>query len=70
MNASWESRKDCIYNSCLYFNGLSDYIDCGNKIDFNGKNRISFSAWIKLDSLNVQRNILEGILVGLMRKEH
>jgi len=48
----------CISGGCYYFNGSTDHIDCGNKMDFNGKNNISFSAWINLDSLGAQRNIL------------
>jgi uncharacterized protein (TIGR02145 family) len=44
-------------NSAVTFNGLNNYIDCGNNISINPSNAISISCWINTDALNNSRII-------------
>jgi len=37
-------------NCCLYFDGVDDFVDIGNGIDFGGKSAYSVEAWIKRES--------------------
>lgn len=36
--------------SCIQFNGLDGYVDCGNNPDTNLTGDMSFSAWVKMNS--------------------
>jgi prepilin-type N-terminal cleavage/methylation domain-containing protein len=43
---------DCVYGSCLSFDGLDDYVDCGSgtSLDITG-NKITIEVWAKPSSL-------------------
>jgi len=44
------SSSECVSDSCLLFDGLDDYIDCGN-LDFNTGD-FSISLWFNINNLN------------------
>ena len=35
----------------LYFDGINDYVDCGNKPDFNMREAVTLSAWVYPEAL-------------------
>ncbi|MBN1125614.1 MAG: hypothetical protein JXA82_11445 [Sedimentisphaerales bacterium] len=39
---------------CLQFDGLGDYVDCGNGIQFDIRNSITVCAWIKVNQFDRQ----------------
>jgi len=48
-------ETDCVYGSCVGFNGEDHYIDLGNSNTLSIRNKITISAWIKTEgSINYQ----------------
>jgi hypothetical protein len=45
----WGSRSEVKFNtgSALSFDGVNDYVDCGNAASLNVKNAITVEAWVK-----------------------
>ena len=43
---TWKSGSDCVSSSCLEFNGSNEYVNYGNKSDFNITDTITISTWI------------------------
>jgi hypothetical protein len=43
-----------IINNGFSFDGVNDYVDLGNNLDFDGSTPFSFSGWIKLNSSKQQ----------------
>jgi prepilin-type N-terminal cleavage/methylation domain-containing protein len=52
------SGSSCVSGSCLSFNGLTDYLNCGNNSNLNITGDITISAWIKPNTLLSDRTIL------------
>jgi len=43
-----QTKENCVYGTCLYFDGVDDYVNCGNKTDYNLANTDhTISFWIK-----------------------
>ena len=47
-----KSESECVTGKCMYFDGVDDYIDCGNDGSLNIADEITISSWIKLDSFD------------------
>jgi len=48
-------ETDCVYSSCVGFDGEDDYIDLGSSDTLSIRNKITISAWIKTEgSINEQ----------------
>jgi len=45
-------------NKCMYFDGVDDYIDCGNSSNLNIVRGISVSIWVKTFSLSTKGHIV------------
>ena len=42
-----QTKENCVYGTCYLFDGVDDYIDCGNKTDYNFANiNHSLSFWV------------------------
>ena len=41
-----------------YFDGIDDYVDCGNNASLNITDAITLEAWVKLNNLTALRNIV------------
>jgi hypothetical protein len=49
---TWKTSADCISGGCLQFDGVNDYIDCGNGQDLNfSTGDFSYSLWFKIPSI-------------------
>jgi prepilin-type N-terminal cleavage/methylation domain-containing protein len=47
----WKTEAECISGTCLEFDGVDDYIDCGDSVSFDfGIGDFSLSAWIKTNT--------------------
>ncbi len=42
----------------LYFNGSSDYVDCGNRAEFNFSGNFTLSAWVKMDGVQFNQYVV------------
>jgi prepilin-type N-terminal cleavage/methylation domain-containing protein len=47
----------CLYSNCLSFDGINDYVNCGNNSSLNSLGSITISAWINTNSLTTQQTI-------------
>jgi len=45
-DTGWKSGGDCISGSCLEFDGVDDYVNCGNDDSLNITDAITIEAWI------------------------
>jgi len=52
-NPKWQPDGGRI-GGTLHFNGITDYVDCGNDPIFNIEEQITISAWIKVNLFNKQ----------------
>jgi len=43
----WKSGSECVSGSCLYFDGVDDYVDCGNNPSLNITDAITIEARVK-----------------------
>ena len=41
-----QSTSECVFGTCLKFDGTDDYVDCGNGASLNITNQITISAWV------------------------
>ncbi|MDD4358381.1 MAG: LamG domain-containing protein [Candidatus Pacebacteria bacterium] len=48
-SANYRPESECVSGQCLDFDGTDDYIDCGNDNSLNITNKITISAWVKLN---------------------
>ena len=55
---TWKSAGRCKKGACLDFNGSTNYVDVG-EVSLAGQSAFSIEAWVKLDSLNTQRHIVD-----------
>jgi prepilin-type N-terminal cleavage/methylation domain-containing protein len=51
-------ESQCISGQCMEFDGIDDYIDCGNSSSVNITDEITLSAWVKIDDLTVTNCIV------------
>ena len=42
-----QTKENCVYGTCYLFDGVDDYIDCGNNSSLDITGAITMSAWIK-----------------------
>lgn len=45
--STWKTSADCVSDSCLYFNGSSDWVDCGTNSILAPTNALTLMAWVK-----------------------
>lgn len=45
-------------NKALYFNGVSDLINCGNPAQFNFTNSFTLSTWLKVDGDQIEKYLI------------
>ncbi|GMX58433.1 MAG: hypothetical protein MCSN_0870 [Candidatus Microsyncoccus archaeolyticus] len=50
-DSGWMSTNNCISGTCLKFDGIDDYINCGNNGSLTISESFSFGLWVKLLSL-------------------
>ncbi|MDD4410029.1 MAG: LamG domain-containing protein, partial [Candidatus Pacebacteria bacterium] len=49
---TWKTSIDCISGGCLQFDGVNDYVNCGNGQDLNfSTGDFSYSLWFKIPSI-------------------
>ncbi len=44
--SGWMSQSNCVSGTCLKFDGVDDYINCGNATNFNITDAITIEAWV------------------------
>jgi len=52
-----QTKENCVYGTCYLFDGVDDYIDCGNN-SLNITNTITVSVWFKLNETSRRQAIL------------
>jgi len=57
-SSGWKSASDCISGSCLQFDGVNDYVNCGNNPSLNITNAITIEAWVKSANYSGSKDIL------------
>jgi hypothetical protein len=59
-NATWKTGSQCQSNSCLQFNGISDYLVVSNpsKLNFTGSDSFTISTWFKHDPKSSGTDVL------------
>jgi len=55
----WQAKSECISGQCLKFDGINDYVDCGNDSSLNITNAMTISAWVKPVTLGTRFGIVE-----------
>jgi prepilin-type N-terminal cleavage/methylation domain-containing protein len=45
---SWEPGVNCVSGRCLSFDGLDDYVSCGNDASLNPANALTIELWFKM----------------------
>jgi prepilin-type N-terminal cleavage/methylation domain-containing protein len=46
--------SDCVSGGCLLFDGIDDYVDCGNGDNLNIANAITIEGWVKWTSATIK----------------
>lgn len=46
-DANEKIRTDCVYGKCLYFDGSSDYVNCGSNSSLNLRSIFTLAVWVK-----------------------
>lgn len=54
---TWKSGVDCKSGSCLEFDGINDFVDCGDKFDFYTTGT-TYSFWIRPVNLSVDHYMM------------
>lgn len=54
---TWKNAAECKYGNCLEFDGVGDYVNYGDVLDFTTED-FSVSLWMKSDSENSRHNII------------
>ena len=52
-----QPASECVYGTCLNFDGTDDYVNCGNNNNLNLTNSLSLSAWIKINGYGTEDSI-------------
>ena len=42
-----QTKEDCVQGTCYLFDGMDDYIDCGNNYNYERSNKVTISVWVK-----------------------
>ena len=50
--------SECVTDGCFKFDGVDDYIDCGKNSSLNITDKITISAWIKLNKKTDYQSIV------------
>ena len=58
---TWQAESNCVSGSCLSFDGVDDYVDCGNKPSLDITGAITIEAWVKLNSIKIQDIVGKGV---------
>jgi len=51
-SSGWKSASDCISGSCLQFDGVNDYVNCGNDTSLDITDAITIEAWVKINGFS------------------
>ncbi|MDD3292896.1 MAG: LamG domain-containing protein [Candidatus Pacebacteria bacterium] len=61
LNSGWMTESECVSGSCLSFDGVNDYVNCGTLSDFNQLESVTIEGWFRLtNNSNYQRLINNG----------
>jgi prepilin-type N-terminal cleavage/methylation domain-containing protein len=60
----WMSSSNCISGTCLKFDGIDDYINCGTGSSLNITGAITISAWVKKYDLTSRDDIVTKLAAG------
>jgi prepilin-type N-terminal cleavage/methylation domain-containing protein len=47
-NSNWKTGAECVFDSCLQFDGTDDYVDFGNTVEMNSFTAITVSTWVNV----------------------
>ncbi|MFA5013034.1 MAG: LamG-like jellyroll fold domain-containing protein [Candidatus Paceibacterota bacterium] len=60
--SGWMSSSNCISGTCLKFDGIDDYINCGSGSNLDITEKITISFWFKALSLGSTRGIISKMI--------
>ena len=56
---TWKSGGDCVSGSCLEFDGVDDYVNCGNDVSLKPIDGLTLEAWVYFKSNTARQTIID-----------
>jgi prepilin-type N-terminal cleavage/methylation domain-containing protein len=53
-----KSGSDCVFNKCLFFDGVDDYVNIGTNSNLSFTTAMTIESWVKTSSLTSSQNII------------
>jgi len=59
-------KEECVYGTCLIFDGVDDYLNCGQGVNNSLQlvDSMTFELWIKPDDFLVRRSVMDKTIYG------
>jgi len=65
-----QSTSECVFGTCLKFDGTDDYVDCGNNSSLNITKKITISMWVSVQDFTPIKGILTTNPTGVAQQTY